>query len=445
MGNGRAYAEKANESASTNPRWAPAQSARGHARTPVLEGPHFNFASIPLYPQAKLEVGAASDPLEKEADQTADRVMRMPDRASTAGVDALPVTGNALQRKCDGCEEEEKMRRKTTESSAPGGMLAPPVVHEALGSQGRPLDAETRSFMEPRFGRDFGDVRVHTGPTADESARATGATAYTVGSHLVFRDGAFAPSTDGGRRLLAHELTHVVQQGEAGRAGPRVMRYRNGGANFGALDKPGLVETKFTRKIRKEGPWIEKILIKFTSSKVDSDGDVVPTGTLTATYFANRGALPPLTANVIGGKASAGLNDHVHDKAVTRVEGAGYNDQPVDKADAAPDDDRLKHFKMSKVGDATMSFAVFIVEGRSTGHQALHVGSLTEGSLACTHVPEATMQRINYHSVAGHTLVTVTYDEASRVPVCCARFNATGRKRMVSNPCHGVDPKKCSP
>jgi hypothetical protein len=87
-----------------------------------------------------------------------------------------------------------------------------PIVHEVLRSPGRPLDAATREFMEPRFGHDFSSVRVHTGPQAAESASAVNASAYTVGRHVAFATGMYAPSTNAGRRLIAHELSHVAQQ-----------------------------------------------------------------------------------------------------------------------------------------------------------------------------------------------------------------------------------------
>lgn len=89
-------------------------------------------------------------------------------------------------------------------------------VHDVVNSGGEPLDAETRTDMEGRFGTDFGDVRVHTDGAADASARSVGAHAYTVGSNVVFQRDAYDPSSDGGRTTLAHELTHVVQQ----RSGP---------------------------------------------------------------------------------------------------------------------------------------------------------------------------------------------------------------------------------
>jgi hypothetical protein len=89
-------------------------------------------------------------------------------------------------------------------------------VAEILRSPGQPLDIGTRAFMEPRFGYDFSQVRVHTDVKATESARAVNALAYTVGRHVVFDARQYAPGTSDGRRLIAHELAHVLQQRENG-------------------------------------------------------------------------------------------------------------------------------------------------------------------------------------------------------------------------------------
>ncbi|TQM83930.1 uncharacterized protein DUF4157 [Saccharothrix saharensis] len=85
-------------------------------------------------------------------------------------------------------------------------------VHDVVRSGGTPLDAGVREDMESRFGQDFGDVRVHTGGAAHESAKSVNAQAYTVGSNIVFQNDRYDPSSDSGRHMLAHELTHVVQQ-----------------------------------------------------------------------------------------------------------------------------------------------------------------------------------------------------------------------------------------
>lgn len=89
-------------------------------------------------------------------------------------------------------------------------------VKDVVRSPGSPLDSDTRSEMEGRLGHDFGDVRIHTDAQAGASAKSVQAQAYTVGNHVVFGEGTFQPSSDQGKRTLAHELTHVVQQ----RSGP---------------------------------------------------------------------------------------------------------------------------------------------------------------------------------------------------------------------------------
>jgi hypothetical protein len=95
-----------------------------------------------------------------------------------------------------------------------GAGTAPPIVHEVLRSTGEPLAAEARAQMEPRFGHDFSKVRIHDGARAAESARSVGALAFTVGQDIVFGAGRYAPGETGGRRLLAHELAHTIQQGD---------------------------------------------------------------------------------------------------------------------------------------------------------------------------------------------------------------------------------------
>jgi hypothetical protein len=103
---------------------------------------------------------------------------------------------------------------------------APPIVHDVLNSPGQPLDANARAFMEPRFGHDFSRVRVHADTKAAESARAVNAAAYTVGRDIVFGTGQYAPHSARGQRVLAHELTHVVQQ-DRGVSSGTAMGQRN--------------------------------------------------------------------------------------------------------------------------------------------------------------------------------------------------------------------------
>jgi hypothetical protein len=93
-----------------------------------------------------------------------------------------------------------------------GSMEAAPIVSDVLSSPGQPLDPATRGFFAARFGHDFGNVRVHADAKAAESARSVNALAYTVGPHVVFGAGQYAPGSRAGQQILAHELTHVMQQ-----------------------------------------------------------------------------------------------------------------------------------------------------------------------------------------------------------------------------------------
>jgi peptidoglycan hydrolase-like protein with peptidoglycan-binding domain len=113
---------------------------------------------------------------------------------------------------CEECKTQAMQLQRSPASSAED-TTAPPIIHEVLNSPGRPLDAATRNFMEPRFGADFSNVRVHTGGKAAESAKAVGALAYTVGRDIVFAMGQYSTASSAGNKLLAHELAHTVQQG----------------------------------------------------------------------------------------------------------------------------------------------------------------------------------------------------------------------------------------
>lgn len=145
--------------------------------------------------QTKLTIGASNDPQEQEADRVADQVLAVP--ANTAVRGAAPH----IQRF----------------SGPAGGQAdtAPPSVDSVLASSGRPLEPALRQDMEQRFGHDFSRVRVHTDEKAAESARAVDALAFTVGRDIVFGADKYARSTGRGLKLLAHELTHTIQQGIA--------------------------------------------------------------------------------------------------------------------------------------------------------------------------------------------------------------------------------------
>jgi hypothetical protein len=174
-----------------------------------------DFSRIPVHTpaagaiQTKLAIRKLGDRYEQEADRVAAKVMSMPEpqlqRACACG-GACPKCGNQT----DG---QDQMQTKPVQGIAVGEATAPPSVEKVLSSSGRPLDSATRAFFEPRFGQDFSQVRVHSDTPAAESAKALNAQAYTVGSHIIFGERGDAPTTQASLQLLAHELTHVVQQG----------------------------------------------------------------------------------------------------------------------------------------------------------------------------------------------------------------------------------------
>jgi hypothetical protein len=193
--------------------------------------------------RAKLAISQPTDPEEQEADATADRVMR-----SHAGIAVgSSACGCADEENCQ-CSGGAKIARSAAGSAgaAPHGFLG-----SMRGSTAHPLDHHARAFFEPRFGRDFSHVRVHTDTTAADGARAIDAHAFTAGSDIFFASGRYAPGTSAGMHLLAHELTHVAQgstiqmprtdsalpigsvndgaEREAGRVSARLMRGQDSG------------------------------------------------------------------------------------------------------------------------------------------------------------------------------------------------------------------------
>jgi outer membrane protein OmpA-like peptidoglycan-associated protein len=159
--------------------------------------------------QAKLAISNPDDPEEREADNVAHTIMRSHADAPASS----PCSCSEGEEMCEECRQKQsapEIQRRAISPSAPAHV--PAIVGDVLRSSGHPLDASSRAFFGTRFGRDFSDVRIHTGPEAFESAGAINAHAYTAGSNIVFASGQYSPDNTSGRSLLAHELTHVVQQ-----------------------------------------------------------------------------------------------------------------------------------------------------------------------------------------------------------------------------------------
>jgi outer membrane protein OmpA-like peptidoglycan-associated protein len=174
--------------------------------------------------QAKLRISQPGDKYEQEADQVADQVMAM---SEPVGVRNTPAAAPPqIQHLCAGCkdelqrqpldEEEEEEEDEPVQMKSASGRLPSVTTHEGSLinglNNGRPLSGTTRHFFEPRFGRDFSQVRIHTGSQAAAAASAINARAFTRGHDLVFGAGQYEPETKAGRWLLGHELAHVAQQ-----------------------------------------------------------------------------------------------------------------------------------------------------------------------------------------------------------------------------------------
>src|SRR5678815_5696175 len=199
----------------------------------------------PVLFQAKLSVGAPDDPFEQEADKVSYQVMdsyeqvtSVQRKLSTLGLQTLiqpmPVStisrklqrrilraGLFVQSKCDECEKEEKERlhKKTNRVQFDGdGAEVSSQMESRIQAQrgsGHGMDPVTQTAMESSFGADFSSVKIHTDSTAVQLSRDLNAHAFTIGNDIFFNEGRYQPQTKGGAGLLAHELTHVVQQGAA--------------------------------------------------------------------------------------------------------------------------------------------------------------------------------------------------------------------------------------
>lgn len=185
--------------------------------------------------QTKLLVGHTDDPAEREADAIAAEVTQAPAGPAKAGADArAPV----VRRKVAGAGRGTPLGRRAAAGIA------------AATRGGEPLPDGVRAAMEPRFGTDFAEVRIHRGAEAAASAAAIGARAYTLGRDVVFGDGQYDPGSHDGRRLLAHELAHVVQQ--RGSSTGVIARDASLSEKWGALWGAGPVDSYRANKLAKE-------------------------------------------------------------------------------------------------------------------------------------------------------------------------------------------------
>ena len=184
--------------------------------------------------QTKLAVSSPGDKFEQEADAVADQVMRMPDPV-------LPGKHTSDSTNPDATPTEAPHVLRFANSASSGAVASDFTSRLGIGA---PLDTTSRNYFESRFGYDFGGVRVHTGAAASDSAHAIQARAYTLGRDVVFGAGQYDPSSSSGKRLLAHELAHVVQQSTHSRA---IAQRQSATLSLSALSQPLLQrDTVFT-------------------------------------------------------------------------------------------------------------------------------------------------------------------------------------------------------
>lgn len=225
--------------------------------------------------QPRLRIDQPGDRYEQEADEVAEQIMRMPETGVPGGPPGpTQHRDTRLQRLCStgrGLRRKEEESQRTSEAPDQFAEITPEIEAqiEALRGTGQPLSESARAFFEPRLGHDFGGVRVHTDARAASTSRALRAQAFTIERDIVFGAGQYAPETATGRQLLAHELTHVVQQGAASRVQRPAHRAdaRDHRAQPDAVSRPLAPGASSIRLIVPDGP---EILIRPPS--IDTSG-----------------------------------------------------------------------------------------------------------------------------------------------------------------------------
>jgi outer membrane protein OmpA-like peptidoglycan-associated protein len=175
----------------------------------------FDFAEIGII-QPKLKVNQPQGEYEQEADRVAEQIFRM--SAGDSAITPSHSNEGRISTKCSACEIEEKEMQDSRKPSTASDLEANDEILEEINTihsgGSSPLDASTKDFMESRFGYDFSNVRIYADESYARSVNSLNALAYTSGNKIVFGYGQYSPHTLEGRKLLAHELTHVIQQSE---------------------------------------------------------------------------------------------------------------------------------------------------------------------------------------------------------------------------------------
>ncbi|MGB1251128.1 MAG: eCIS core domain-containing protein [Candidatus Promineifilaceae bacterium] len=180
-------------------------------------------SSVTTPVQTKLQVNEPNDVYEVEAERVADQVMRMPAGDLNGWGRSAPTAPN-LQLKCAACGSQDEMAMRSAQSTMPEVTPAIERNIQKMQGSGKPLDDTSRSFFEQRMGADFSNVRIHTDTNAIQTSRDINARAFTTGNNIAFNSGEYNPNTAAGKHLLAHELTHTIQQNHGINRIPNIQR-----------------------------------------------------------------------------------------------------------------------------------------------------------------------------------------------------------------------------
>ncbi len=227
---------------------------------------------------------------EEEGDllQRQTEVKEEKDEALVQRQPEIEEEGDLLQRQPKNEEDEMLQMKESSSAGAPGVSKSVAGRIDGLRGGGEALSASTRAYFEPRFGRDFSGVRVHRGSGTSDVARSLNARAFTVGRDIAFGEGEYAPEASGGRRLLAHELTHVVQQRQ--RSIPSLVQRQNGGSSLLSVshDDRLAVIAELAQRIAHERGELHKTQSKISglpavsSESVDAQRETMRAGVKTA-------------------------------------------------------------------------------------------------------------------------------------------------------------------
>jgi Domain of unknown function (DUF4157) len=272
--------------------------------------------------QTKLKIGEPGDVYEQEADRIADEVMRMPEPTIQRQMEPEEDVEEMVQTKAISNSITPLQRSATAPNQA---SEVPEIVNDVLRSPGQPLDPAIRNFMEPRFGNDFSHVRIHTDTKAAASAQSVHAAAYTVRNHIVFGEGQHNPKNNLGKQLLAHELTHVLQQSSINSDSTIILPEDSIKKKYQQISSPvsQAVQEPLSINIAPRSPGLQRELLAYKTeySKIIQIPDI-NSANINIIYSADADALKqvlqPLIVNNKVGFADDGKRIFFYNKAATQ-------------------------------------------------------------------------------------------------------------------------------